>query len=119
MAPSGTNVSIAGIKAVVQQLQLAYRERGYITVAVGLPRQTLTNATVKVQVTEGRLAVINVEGNYYFSSNNVMRALPSLQTNIILNGDILQAELNRAGTETRTGKTTRPSVRHRNRVPAR
>ena len=92
----GTNVSIEGIRTVVEQLQLAYRERGYVTVAVGLPKQRLTNATVKVQVTEGRLEAIDVEGNRYFSSNNVMRALPSLHTNIILNANILQAELNRA-----------------------
>lgn len=92
----GTNVSIEGIRTVVEQLQQAYRERGYVTVAVGLPQQRLTNATVKVQVTEGRLATIDVEGNHYFSSNNVMRALPSLHTNLLLNANILQAELNRA-----------------------
>ncbi|HZI32843.1 MAG TPA: POTRA domain-containing protein, partial [Candidatus Binatia bacterium] len=92
----GTNVSFDGVRTVVTELQRAYRERGYVTVAVGLPQQKLTNATVKVQVTEGRLAAINVTGNRYFSSNNVMRALPSLHTNILLNGPIFQAELNRA-----------------------
>jgi hemolysin activation/secretion protein len=92
----GSDVSFEGIRAVVEQLQKAYRDRGYITVAVGLPQQKLTNATVKVQVTEGRLTAINVEGNYYFSSNNVMRALPSLHTNILLNQNIFQTELNRA-----------------------
>ncbi len=92
----GTNVSLDGIRAAVTQLQNAYRERGYVTVVVGLPPQKLTNATVTVRVTEGRLATIAVKGNQYFSSNNVMRALPSLHTNLILNGQIFQAELNRA-----------------------
>ena len=92
----GTNVSLDGIRAAVTQLQNAYRERGYVTVVVGLPPQKLTNATVTVRVTEGRLATIEVKGNQYFSSNNVMRALPSLHTNLILNGQIFQAELNRA-----------------------
>ena len=92
----GTNVSLDGIRAAANGLQGAYRERGYVTVAVGLPPQKLTNATVKMQVTEGRLSAILVKGNHYFSSNNVMRALPSLHTNIILNGLIFQAELNRA-----------------------
>lgn len=92
----GTNVSIAGVRTVVEQLQKAYRDRGYVTVAVGLPQQKLTNATVKIQVTEGWLAAIEVKGNRYFSSNNIMRALPSLHTNILLNGPVLQAELNRA-----------------------
>ena len=92
----GTNVSFAGIRTAVEELQRAYRERGYVTVVVGLPQQKLTNATVKVQVVEGRLAVINVTGNEYFSSNNVMRALPGLHTNLLLNGPVFQAELNRA-----------------------
>ena len=92
----GTNVSFEGIRTAVTQLQGAYSERGYVTVSVGLPQQKLTNATVKVQVTEGRLADILVKGNRYFSSNNVMRALPGLHTGMILNGPIFNAELNRA-----------------------
>jgi hemolysin activation/secretion protein len=92
----GTNVSFDGVRTVVTELQKAYRERGYVTVAVGLPPQKLTNATVNVQVTEGRLAAINVTGNRYFSSNNVMRALPGLHTNLLLNGPVFQAELNQA-----------------------
>ncbi len=92
----GTNASFDGIRVALTELQGAYRERGYVTVSVGLPRQKLTNATVKVQVTEGRLAAINVTGNRYYSSNNVMRALPSLHTNFVLNSHVLQGELDAA-----------------------
>ena len=92
----GTNVSFTGIQSALTELQKAYRVRGYVTATVGLPQQKLTNATVKVQVTEGRLSNIKIVGNDYFSSNNIMRALPSLHTNIILNGQVFQSELNRA-----------------------
>jgi hemolysin activation/secretion protein/AraC-like DNA-binding protein len=92
----GTNTSFDGIRAAMIELQKAYRERGYVTVSVGLPQQKLTNATVKVKVTEGRLAAINVTGNHYYSSNNVMRSLPSLQTNTLLNSHVLQQELDNA-----------------------
>jgi hemolysin activation/secretion protein len=92
----GTNSSFEGIRAAMIELQKAYRERGYVTVSVGLPQQKLTNATVKVEVTEGRLAAINVTGNRYYSSNNVMRSLPSLQTNTLLNSHVLQRELDNA-----------------------
>ena len=92
----GTNVSFSGIQSALAELQAAYRARGYVTVSVGLPQQRLTNATVRVKVTEGRLSGVRVIGNRYFSSNNVMRSLPSLRTNIILNGHIFQAELDRA-----------------------
>jgi hemolysin activation/secretion protein len=92
----GTNVSFDGIRAAVTELQKAYQERGYATVVVGLPQQKLTNAVVRIQVTEGRLANIKVKGNFYYSSNNVMRALPGLHTNMILNAKVFEAELNRA-----------------------
>jgi hemolysin activation/secretion protein len=92
----GTNVGFAGIETVVTELGKAYHERGYVTVAVNVPQQKLTNATVKLQVLEGRLADIKVTGNRYYSSNNVMRALPSLHTNLVLNGPIFNDELNRA-----------------------
>jgi len=92
----GTNVSLEGIRTTVIELQRAYNDRGYVTVSVGLPPQKLTNDTVKIAVTEGRLVSIEVKGNYYYSSNNVMRALPSLHTNMILNGKVFQAELNQA-----------------------
>jgi len=92
----GTNVSFEGIQMVVEQLQNAYHDRGFATVAVTVPQQKLTNETVKLQVLEGRLSAINVVGNEYFSSNNIMRALPSLHNGILINAPVLQAELNRA-----------------------
>jgi hemolysin activation/secretion protein len=92
----GTNVSFEGIKTVVEQLQETYHDRGFLTVAVTLPQQKLANQTVKIQVLEGRVTAINVVGNTFFSSNNVMRNLPSLHTNIVIDAPVLQAELNRA-----------------------
>ena len=92
----GTNVSFDKIVEVRSQILAAYRERGYVAVAVELPQQRLTNATVKLDVIEGRLSAIYVKGNRYFSSNNVMRVMPGLHTNMMLNAITFQAELNRA-----------------------
>ena len=92
----GPAVNLDQIRKVLSGLQLAYRERGYATVAVSLPQQQLTNATVRVKVTEGILTDITVTGNRYFSSNNVMRSLPSLRTNVVLNSQIFQQELDLA-----------------------
>ncbi len=92
----GTNVTFADIRRALGELQMAYRERGFVTVSVGLPPQKLTNATVKIKVTEGRLSAINVKGNDYFSTPNVLRALPSLRTNMLLNSHVFQRELDTA-----------------------
>ena len=92
----GTNVSYEQILKVVTELHNAYYERGFSTVYVGLPVQHSTNHVLQVQVVEGRLSAILVKGNHYFSSNNVMRAVPGLATNMMLNSHTFQAEVNRA-----------------------
>jgi hemolysin activation/secretion protein len=93
---TGPAVTFDTIRKALAELQLAYRGRGYITVNVSLPQQQLTNGIVKVRVTEGRLADIQISGNHYYSSNNIMSALPSLQTNMLLNSLVLQQELDKA-----------------------
>ena len=93
---TGTNVTLAAIQKAVGNLQLAYRERGFATVGVALPQQRITNASVRVVVNEGLLTDVRVTGNRYFSSNNVLRALPSLKTNQVLNGRVFQRELDLA-----------------------
>jgi hemolysin activation/secretion protein len=92
----GPAVSLPQIQKALGELQLAYRERGFATVTVGLPQQQLADGVVKVSVTEGALVDIQVVGNRWFSSNNVARALPSLSTNGVFNSRIFQRELDLA-----------------------
>ena len=93
---TGTNLTITNILAAASDLQAEYVKRGYATVRVTLPPQQVTNGIVKIRVFEGRLTEIDVTHNRYFSSNNVMRALPSLRTNTLLVRPVFQAELDRA-----------------------
>jgi hemolysin activation/secretion protein len=93
---TGPAISIERLKEGLGKLQLLYRDLGFVTVSVSLPQQRLTNGVVRVRVIEGKLARINVTGNRYFSSNNVMRALPGLSTNVLLNSRWFQPELDRA-----------------------
>jgi len=93
---TGTNVTINDILQAAGDLQSEYRSRGFPTVVVSLPQQTLSNGIVKIKVFEGKISDVLVVKNHFFSSNNVMRALPGLHTNTILNGTLFQAELDRA-----------------------
>ena len=92
----GPSVTVDQIRAALGELQLAYRGRGYVTVAVSLPVQSITNGYVKVTVTEAKLAEIAVEGNRFYSEKNVRAALPSLRTNVLLNNLTFQQELDAA-----------------------
>jgi hemolysin activation/secretion protein len=94
---TGTNITVPDILKAGNELQMEYRKRGYATVKVTIPPQKLdSNAIVKIRVFEGRLAEINVSNNHYFSSNNVMRGLPSLHANMLLLQPLFEAELDRA-----------------------
>ena len=92
----GTNVGVPEILAAASALQTEYRERSFPTVNVTVPPQQITNQLVHIQVFEGLLDKIQVVNNRHFSSNNVMRALPSLKPGILLNSRVFQAELDRA-----------------------
>ncbi len=89
-------VDFARVREGLGVLQLLYRDLGFVTVSVTLPKQKLTNGVVQVKVVEGKLADIKVKGNQYYSRENVLRALPSLDTNILLNTKWFQPELDRA-----------------------
>lgn len=89
-------MDFAQIREGMGKLQLRYRDLGFPTISVALPQQKLTNGIVRVKIIEGRLNDIIVEGNRYYSSNNIVRALPSLTTNILLNTKWFQPELDRA-----------------------
>ena len=95
-AAFGTNVTLDAILAAAGDLQTAYRERGFMTVKVWLPPQKLTNNLVKVGVIEAPLAAIHITGNRYYRDQNVMRALPDLRTNMLLNAKIFQRDLDAA-----------------------
>ena len=89
-------IDFARLRQGLGQLQLRYRELGFATVNVTLLRQKLTNGIVRIKIIEGRLSKIVVTGNRYYSEGNVLRALPSLTTNIVLNRKWFQPELDQA-----------------------
>jgi hemolysin activation/secretion protein len=89
-------VGFARVREGLGALQLLYRDLGFVTVGVTLPPQKLTNGMIRIKVVEGKIDQINVKGNRWFSTENVLRAFPSLATNILLNTKWLQPELDRA-----------------------
>ncbi|HLX68204.1 MAG TPA: ShlB/FhaC/HecB family hemolysin secretion/activation protein [Verrucomicrobiae bacterium] len=93
---TGPETTFPRVREGLGALQLLYRDLGFATVGVTLPKQKLTNGIVHVKVVEGKLNNIIVTGNHYYSSNNIRRALPSLTTNILLNTKWFQPELDQA-----------------------
>ncbi len=92
----GRAISTNNVTDAVKALQLTYQGRGYPTVSISVPKQSITNGVIRLLVIEAPLSEIWVKGNRWVSEGNVRRSLPDLHTNILLNSKIFQQELNQA-----------------------
>lgn len=104
LAPyTGDAVDIGTVTNALAALQMEYYQRGYVTVKVTAPPQQVTNRVIFFQATEGRLAAVKILHNHYYSSNNIIAALPYVQTlesgERILNAKVFQTELDRANSD--------------------
>jgi len=101
LAPfTGEAVGTNTVAKAMGALKMEYFDRGFITVTVTVPPQQVTNRVILMEVTEGRLETVKILHNRYFSSNNIMAALPYVKTlesgQGILNKRIFEGELDRA-----------------------
>ena len=80
LAPlTGENRDYADVQRALETLEVAYRVAGYGAVQVEAPEQELSSGEVELRVVNIVLDKINVQGNRYFSAENVRAALPALQ----------------------------------------
>lgn len=101
LAPyTGAAVDISKVTNAMAVLQMEYYQRGYVTVKVTVPPQQVTNGLIFFQATEGRLSAVKILRNRYYSSNNIVAALPYVKSlesgDRILNAKVFQTELDRA-----------------------
>jgi hemolysin activation/secretion protein len=75
----GPGRSFADVDYARGSLEAAYHERGYNTVSVSIPRQTVHDGIVLLSVNEGRVGHLNVVGSKYHSLDEIKEEAPSLQ----------------------------------------
>jgi hemolysin activation/secretion protein len=94
LAPyQGASVTFARLEEAIAALKSKYREAGIDAVNIVLPQQDISNGIIKISVTEARLGKVEVMGNKYFSSDNIVRALPALVPGETPNMDDVAAEV--------------------------
>jgi hemolysin activation/secretion protein len=79
-----SGLTFKDIEQARTELEKAYHAAGYPTVLVMIPEQTLDRGTVQLNVFEGRLGAIAVEGNEHFTKYNILGKLPSVKHGAIL-----------------------------------
>ncbi len=94
----GEGKRIADVQAARDALQKRYADDGFITVAVTIPQQTISDGIVRFDVTEARLGKVEVEnpGVQWFSDESVLSATPHLEPGAVLREQDLNADLSAA-----------------------
>jgi hemolysin activation/secretion protein len=96
----GLNKTIKDVEAARTALETLYHARGYGTVFVDIPPQTVSDGLVRLRVTEGRVEREQISGAHYFPERNVIAALPAAKPGTVLQLSKLQEELAAVNTET-------------------
>jgi hemolysin activation/secretion protein len=78
LAPYTGARNLADLQKAAQAVQALYGQAGWAAVVVYLPPQPVADGVVTLQVVEGRLARVQVQGAQRLSAERVRAALPSL-----------------------------------------
>lgn len=90
----GTEVSLADVYAIANSLTNKYRNEGYILTQVVIPPQTIENGIVKLQVVEGFVDQIIIEGETRESAlKQIRQYAENLRENHILSAKNLERYL--------------------------
>lgn len=102
---TGSARTVADLQRARAALEALYAQRGYGAAQVVLPEQEIRDGVVRLQVLEGALARVAIEGNRHFDEANVRRSLPALEPGRPLNTARLAANL-RLANESPVKQTT-------------
>jgi hemolysin activation/secretion protein len=76
-------VSLNDIREIAREVKNYYRSKGYVAAYVYVPPQTIANGVVEITVIEGQIGSIFVEGNKWFSSKVIKRAIDVTADNVL------------------------------------
>lgn len=90
-------------------LEKAYHEQGYRTVAVSIPRQTVKNGVVRLEVMEGEVGRLTVKNSAYYSIERIKEQAPSLSEGTVPDFDEVQEDL--VGLNRQRGRSVTPNLK--------
>ncbi|HEY5759186.1 MAG TPA: ShlB/FhaC/HecB family hemolysin secretion/activation protein [Steroidobacter sp.] len=97
----GEGKTIADVEVVRQALEKLYKEKGFGTVYVDIPEQTVNEGIVRLKVTEGKLDRVRITGARYFANGTIRSELTSLQSGAVVSLPELQAQLGEVNQQSR------------------
>jgi hemolysin activation/secretion protein len=92
---TGSGKTAADVEKARDAIEKLYHDAGYPAVLVNIPEQTIKDGIVKLQVIESRIGRVKVSGNRYFTTEKIMRDLPSFRSGEVLYVPKVQEEIGR------------------------
>ena len=96
----GPGKVLADVEQARVALEQTYRKAGYGTVYVDIPEQDVDSGVVRLQVTEGKLRSVRVQGARYFSGRAIRTALPGARPDTVPQLPELQKQISAINTLT-------------------
>ena len=84
------------VEAARSSLEKLYHSKGYPTVLVSIPQQTVKGGIIRLNVTENKIGCVKTAGNRYVTNEKLMKSLPSLKPGNILYAPEVEKEFTRA-----------------------
>ena len=85
-------ITLKDLDDIVAKINAEYQKAGYLTTSVYLPKQEIKDGVVEIQVLEGRMGGLKIEGNKYFSTSLIEKYFHTKKGGI-LNINQLQRDL--------------------------
>lgn len=79
---TGPQKDFGTLQEAMDVIEAACRKRGYTMVTAILPEQELERGTVVINLLEPVVKEILIDGNRYYSRENILRAMPSLKKGV-------------------------------------
>ena len=74
----GKQMTLAEVKQIALSITQLYQSKGYITCRAYLPPQKMSDKLLKIQIFEGKLGAVQVQGNRYFSTQQIKKYVAKL-----------------------------------------
>lgn len=90
LGPGQSRETVERARAALEKI---YRDRGYQSVVVEVPAQTVSDAVIRLHVVEAPIGRLRVTGSRYFSPGMIKRQTPSLREGGVANFTQTEKEL--------------------------
>ncbi|MFA7061216.1 MAG: POTRA domain-containing protein, partial [Pedobacter sp.] len=91
----GRHKTAADVEGARDALERYFHDQGYPTVMVNIPEQAVQNKVIRLDIIENRVGTVTVTGNRWFSTDKILRELPSISSGQVIKLQKLQQEANR------------------------